>query len=201
MLLSWIKRKKASNYYSNCSELPVSVFYDILESGDIKLLIKSGFVKIQTLKTAWNSIQKEFEQLTGTQKSQSNLFKTNHDLIRINRLNALITIYTLWQYRPNDNYSEELKYWGVNVTSVEHLKSVILQEKTNLNIKLLKEQKPKQEQESTSIEKMVVEVENALNRTIQFESISVKKWVELCKSVEEKVKAINKAQHGRNNRK
>lgn len=201
MWLNWLKKPKKSNIYSNCAELPVVIFYEILETGNIKLLIKSGFVKLAQLKKQWELIQQEFEQLTGNQKSHKSIVKSNFDLIRINRLNALITIYTLWQYRPKDNFADELKYWGVNVNSIDHLKTYILQEKTNLNIKLLKEQSKQTDTEQKTLESIIVEVENALNRNIEFEKISVKKWIELCKSVEEKANAIKKANNGRNNRK
>lgn len=55
-----------SRYYRNCSELPLSSFIELLDSGNLKNLVISGRPKKSTLDKVWKSIFEEYQMLMGS---------------------------------------------------------------------------------------------------------------------------------------
>lgn len=188
---------KKAKYYKDCSELPVGVFFKILETQDLNLLCYKG--KKKDLEPIWEGIIKEYEILTGSPEYSTYLAKTNQDCIRINRMNSLIGLYWLKHLDPNSDYSELERYWGVSGMDLNGLKTKILQERTKFNIDQVKKEAQKNlkgEQESATIDDIKIWLQENLNikYEIDTEKTSVKTWVSMVKRVEAKFKSL---QHGR----
>ena len=186
-----------AKYYSNCSELPIGIFFKILETKDLTLLCYRGIKK--DLKDVWESIIREYEELTGSPEYSNYLSKTNSDCIRINRINSLIGLFWLKQLRPDDDYTSLEEYWNVKGIDRTSLKTKILQERTKLNIDIVKRQsqsKLKQPEKKQTIEDIKILLAENLNLKYEIDTskTSVKEWVAMCKRVEEKFKSL---QHGR----
>jgi uncharacterized protein YbcC (UPF0753/DUF2309 family) len=131
----------------------------------------------------------EYEALTKRTDYSMGIRKFSNDLLKHNRLTGLVTCYHLMRY--GKDVKEQLQYWGVS-DNIKALETKILQEKTKLHIESIK----KDTQEKTEdLDKLLVLVENSLNRNLDSENISVKKWVYLCQSIEDRAKKLE--QHGR----
>lgn len=189
-----------AKYYKDCSELPVGVFFKILETQDLNLLCYKG--KKKGLDPIWEAIIKEYEQLTGSPEYSTYLAKTNQDCIRINRMNSLIGLYWLKHLDPNKehyDYSELEQYWGVSGMDLNGLKTKILQERTKFNIDQVKKEAQKNmkgEQKKQGMDDIKLWLEENLNikYEIDVDKTSVKTWVSMVKRVEAKFKSL---QHGR----
>lgn len=195
------RRKKTAalvTVYSNCSELPIGIFFRIVETGNLSLLSKDGKkVKELILDQAWHSIQLEFEQLTNSNEYSIQLRHASSNTQRYNRLNGLISLYYMANLSSEPiAISDELKFWGVSGNDVNSIKVAIKQEQTKLSIDSIKKNVPKGDKRS--LEELIVSVENGLNKDfIDPEKTSVKKWIFLCKSLESKAQALKKSSNGK----
>lgn len=188
---------KKAKYYKDCSELPVGVFFKILETQDVNLLCYSG--KKKGLTEIWEAIIKEYEILTGSPEYSTYLAKTNADCIRINRMNSLVGLYWLKHLDPNSDYAELERYWGVSGMDLSGIRTKILQERTKFNIDIVKrdaQKKLKGETKKQSIEDIKIMLAENLNLKYEIDTdkTSVKEWVAMCNRVEQKFKLL---QHGR----
>lgn len=165
-----------------------------METNNLKFLQENEDDKEpDNLKIIWDSILLEYESLTKRSDYSIGLRRLGIDLQKHSRLTGLIACYHLLRY--GREIKEDLAYWGVT-DNIKVLEQKILQERTRLNIEAIQKAKP---QPKEDFDKILVLVENALNRNLDDDNLSVKKWVYLCKSIEERA---NKLEHGRqNNRK
>jgi hypothetical protein len=194
-LLRRARPKTTAKLYSDCSELPITVFYRIIETGDLSLLTIEGNASADDLQRRWDEILREFEKLTGKANYQQYLRENAHDLAAVNRLNALISLYYIVIY-SGDDISQDAAYWKVKPTK-EAIRMVIMREQTRLNIATIEKTKT-EPQKKTDFYDLWTSVENGLNRSIDVENCSVRKWVSLCKSLEDKIKHLKKQGNGRN---
>lgn len=148
------------------------------------------------LASVWENILKEYEKLTNHYEYTNQLRKVNNDTAKLNRLTGIIACYYLIRYQ-SPNAKQYIDYWDIPENE-EALFTLILQEKTKLNIEALRNKKPTVNVEF-DFDKMIVNVENNLARNIDLDSTTVKKWVHLCKSIEEKNKQIEKLHARREN--
>jgi len=58
-----LKRKKQSNLYRHCFDTPLSVFIEVLITGDLNLLIKSGKPSSLEISNAWENLFSEYCEL------------------------------------------------------------------------------------------------------------------------------------------
>ena len=183
---------KKVKVYSNCSELPIGIFFKVLESNDLTLLCAEGKAKQDQLKRTWESIIKEYEVITGKPNYTNTLVRTIDDCKKIQRLNALTALFWMMCYEPSGDYKEYIEYWGVRGSDANSVKTQLLQERTKFNIDLIKrEGKETVKVKPQSFESLKAKVEYILNKDYIDETrTSVKQWVEYCKLVEEKTKAI-----------
>ena len=186
--------------YSNCEEIPARVFFKILETKDLNLLCYQG--KSKELDKVWNSIQKEYEKLTSDEEYIFDLNVKNDDLIKINRINALIAISWSKHLEPDKDVTEFEKHFGVLGLSEKELKMVIDRERTRLiiNQDRRKGKEKKVSKESKSFYDIMVILEDGLGRNID-DNISLAKWVSECKLLEIKRKSLQKAYGRKNNSK
>ena len=183
---------KKAKRYKTCSELPIGVFFRILGSNDLTLLCVEGKAKQDQLKLTWESIIKEYEVITGKPEYTNTLIRTIDDCKKIQRLNALTALFWMMCYEPNGDYDEHIEYWGIRGKDANSVKTQLLQERTKFNIDLIKrEGKESVKARPQSFESLKAKVEYILNKDYIDEArTSVKQWVEYCKLVEEKTKAI-----------
>lgn len=157
---------------------------------------------------AWESIMKEYEQLTKRSIYSAQIRKETSDTKKENRLNGLISCYYLIKY-CNKQGIEDSKYWKIDIndfssTSLNKIGTSILQEQTRLNIDKEKKKSIQLAQNKNVIpkyDKMLIMVENTLNRNLK-DDLTVSQWVYLLESIEERNKsleAINNKKHGREN--
>lgn len=169
----------------------------MIETGDLRHLLDCDELPeydVNILVPVWEEIIKEYEKLTNSFGYTNHLRKLNNNTAKLNRLNGLIACVYLVKYNHKDA-QEYTKFWKVPET-VEGITTAILQEKTRLNIEAVRNKSSKSEE--VDFEKLVVQIENSLERNLDIENITVKKWVYICKSIEEKAKAIeNLKKHGR----
>lgn len=185
-LLKLARQNKSVSLYKDCAELPVIKFFRIIETGDLSLLVKHGKADSNQLSKQWESILFEFETLTNSNDYKMQLREASEDVRGVNRLNALVALYYLAAFGGED-IKDELQYWEVNGTDYNAVKLEIMREKTRLNIESIQKKKPKDNQDFYDL---WTAVENGLQRNIDVEICSVKKWVSLCKSLEQKAKAL-----------
>ena len=169
--------KKDLRYLLECKELPI---YDVS-----KLL------------SIWEDILKEYERLTENQSYTMSLRKISADNQKVNRIVGLTACYWMLKYKwPGGE--EDLKFWDISNCSLVNLKTIILREETKLNIQILRDKSHKKlENNNFDFDKFLVSIENNLERNLDIESISVKKWVYLCKSIEEKSRQLEALTNGR----
>jgi len=181
--------KKKLKPFLNCSTLPIKKFYQVLETNDLRHLLDCEELpeyNQELLIPVWDAIVKEYQELTDSKAYSMNLLKMGNDLIKHNRLNGLIACYHLLRY--GENCEEQLNYWGVS-NNIKLVEQKIRQEQTRLNISIIQENS-KVKPESKDFEEILIDVENALNRNLDVEKITVKKWVFICKKIAERAKQI-----------
>lgn len=193
-LLKLARKRKPAKLLSNCEVLPVTVFFKIIETGNLQLLVVDGKATDSELNTTWENILFEFEKLTNSNEYHMHIREQGEDVRRINRLNALVALYYIGAYGGED-ISEDASFWGVNGTDYNAVKLEIMRERTRLNIASIEKSKEKPKQD---FYELWTAVENGLNRSIDVENCSVRKWVALCKSLEKKADYYKKmnSKHG-----
>lgn len=184
-------------YYKDCSELPVKVFFKILETRDISLLCYRG--KAKNLDVVWDKILDEYEKLTDSKEYTNQLNEANAEVNRVLRINGLINLYYLMTYDPDGDYTENLKFWGVGGSTKEDVKSEISTEKTLYEIRKDKEKAlQKLKGKPKSFEWVKAHVEDILGKNyLPTNEVTVKEWVEYCALANEKVKAIKSIANAR----
>ncbi len=176
-------------YYRDCSHLKMDVFLEILKTKDLNLLCYYGKPKSVELKTIWESIELEYENLTGNPKYYAEISAGNEECVFINRINGLVVLYDLMRLNPDKEFEEYKTYWEIEGIDLIGLKTTILRERTRYEISKDQEEARKKLKESKpiTIERLKIIIESALNKDyIDFSKITVTEWVEMCKVVEEK---------------
>jgi len=110
--------------------------------------------------------------------------------------------YYLLEMRP-EVALEDLKYWKINLldnspASLNRLLIIINQERTRLNIEAIRKNVPTQDK--IEFEELAVYVENNIGSNyvqLDFDKITVAKWVKMIQSIERKSEAIKKQMNGR----
>jgi hypothetical protein len=150
----------------------------------------------------WESILREYEELTGSFDYTQALRKVSSDTSKVNRLNGLMACYYLLETRP-EIALEDLRYWKINLpdnspASLNRLLTIINQERTRLNIEAIR--KNVSIQDKVEFEDLVMYVENNIGANyvqLDIDKITVVKWVKMLKSIERKSDAIKKQMNGR----
>ena len=117
-----------------------------------------------------------------------NIRKSSWNLQKWNRLYGLVACYHMLRHGMTQAY-EDLGYWGVNVERFDQLEQKILQDRTRLNIEEIQKKSITQEK-IKDFEEFLVIVENSLGRNLDADNISVKKWIFILKSIDDKARAI-----------
>ena len=139
--------------------------------------------------------------MSGSKAYTGNLETLNYDLKYKNKLLALINGYYLLKL-DRDCGITDLKYWGVEVTGntkddLDKVQSAIRALKTTIRIN--ERRKGKKENTKLNFERMLIRVENAIERNLLRDDLTVSRWIEVIKLIEDKQKHIKELKDGRNN--
>lgn len=150
----------------------------------------------------YDSILLEFEELSGSKAYSNNLDELNYELKNNNRLLALINGYYLLKLDVKCGITD-LEYWGIYVkgNSLDDLKKVeqaIKALKTTIRINAIRNKKGKKE-DKINFDRLLIRVENSLERNLIKDDLTVSRWIEVIKSISEKQKEIKNIKDGRNN--
>jgi hypothetical protein len=169
-----------------------------MDKQDLRYLLKCKKLPVydqSKLVPTWDSILREYEKLTDSSGYSMSLRKISSDAQKVNRLNGLISCFYLLKYKL-PGAEEGLEYWGINNNSPANLMTIILREKTKLNIDILRNRK--EVKTNFDFDEMLISVQNSRERDfINIDSLSVKQWVYECKAIDKKVKYLESLTHGR----
>jgi len=102
-------------YYKSCDDLPLKIFFKIVETGNLKHLVISNsydFIVKKDLPGLWESILMQYAEISGDTEilTKFESFKELYQLIATyDIINAMI--YTLY-YRYNQQYINDLQMFG-----------------------------------------------------------------------------------------
>ena len=176
--------------WNSCDTLPVKIFYEILKTKNLNLLIKNheshekSEQLNQKLNDLWSDILDEYWQLTNLTRYKANLRKTKSLITKQNQYTTFIGILTLAEYgAPVQKY---LEYWKIKTIQEVQQKVRVL--KTNIGLAIAKIEEPNDTKDAYNFYSDLVVIEQILKRSLNAESITVSYWAELNKLA----KKINK---------
>ena len=192
---------KKPSYYQN-ARIPAVLFYDILESGDINLLVKKGKPTKNQLEKAFSNIFDEFFELKNDSKMRL-VLKTKKEVIRLYRKIAIIEaiVLSLVSFRfPDDKIEmlvDHLSKVGITVNKENNLDKELLNVlKTSLagyrNILALEEHNLKELTKGvkSTFEDSLVSLEGVIGYAID-DTVTLKKYLSYEK------RATKKANNGK----
>lgn len=198
--------KKKPKYWYN-TKIPAELFFDILESGQLKDLIISGKPKVKELQKAWTKIFDEYFKIKDDGKLRI-IIKTKSEILKltlkISVIENTLKILSIGKL-PKENVvkiTNKLKSINVfinpekpiNKQVLQKLKTTVAGLKTRLAIEEDNIKKLGLEAKS-SFEADCVNIESALGRSIN-ESVTLKKYLEYAKAA----KKISNNRRASNNR-
>lgn len=100
-------------YYNNCSELPLSVFIDIMVTDNINKLIKRrGLYGKRHVDEIWNDIQDEYSELSGSNRTTMVLSMLKDQFVLKNNIYLCQTIIKTMSININNDLVAVLKRLG-----------------------------------------------------------------------------------------
>lgn len=170
--------------WGSCEDLPIKIFYEILKTENLNLLIRKGNASQDQLKNKWADILDEYWNMTNAGLYQSNLRRAKSLIQKQNKYTSLMAILTLAEL--GINVKDKLKYWGLE-TVKEALRQVRVL-KTKIAMKMAELQGEETKKIVYNFYKDLAILEQLLNRSLNVETLTVSYWVELHKLA----KQINK---------
>ncbi len=167
--------------WTSCDNLPVKIFYEILKTENLNLLVRSGNANQKKLSSVWADILDEYWQLTDKAKYLKNLRLAKSLIQKRNEYTTILGIVTLAE--AGAQVAEYLKYWKLK--NIAEAKQRILVLKTNINFALAKLNKDDDQKAAYNFYKDLAMLEQVLNRSIDGETITVSYWIELNKLAKE----------------
>lgn len=105
--------------YNSCDTLRLSIFIDILVDGNLKRLVRFGFIPEATLKKTWDAIFQEYMELTKND-SHTQMFNTvkEYSVLR-NKVSIAETLLQGIAFNKNEALIKALKTVGINFKFTE----------------------------------------------------------------------------------
>lgn len=186
--------KMQSRLYDSLDELPVRLFFQIMETGNLRLLKKNQKkVSQEELEKTWNNLRDDYYKKSDKRGYEEDLNKAKKiELynIEINACNAAIFLY-----RYFDEKTDIFETFGYKVENIEDLKEVersLLVLKTKLS-RLLANKKEKDEKEAINFWEIVSDVEVSLNKMdllhgqIDVDKTSTSRWIYYIKTLKKAI--------------
>lgn len=183
--------------YNSLKTLPVVLFYEIVETGNVMLLDSEGKSNEDDMVELWTGLHNEFLEI-----DDSNEFK------RILRLKSDIDFYELkYQYILfacealafdwNEEIVAQLKKWGYKITAENYYGDIeqVIREANGLKIKanMLRSQLPKdkEDEKNRKVEEVLASYSLILGFDVgDYNTVSAMKFLSLKKSVNAKVESL-----------
>lgn len=193
-------RESQSKLYDRIDKIPVRVFYEVTNTSNLNLLNPQGIkISQKKLEETWNNLLDEYYRKSNS-KSYNNFFRDTKQ--RESLRNKIITfnaIYIVLSRSTNEQRIQRCKNvltldFGIKNYDLKYLKSLILREKSRLEL-LDKKQKQNAKAEEFNFWKIVSQVEQSLNYQLDIDKITLARWIEIIATLKEKVSNIKS--HGR----
>lgn len=191
---------KNSSYYQNAN-IPATLFYEILDSGELSLLVLKGKPTKNQLEKAFTNIFDEFFELKNDSKMRL-VLKTKKEVIRLYRKIAIVEaiILSLVKFSfPDEQVKllvEQLNKAGISVNGENDLDEELLKAlQTSLagykNILALEEHNLKELTKGVkgTFEDSLVSLEGVIGYAID-ETVTLRKYLAYEKRATKKVKAV-----------
>lgn len=170
--------------------LPIKLFYNILESGEV------GLLKVKDAENIWNEIYEEFQKRDNNPVN-NRIFRIQTDIEYLQtKYNLILMCVDSLRFEPNDDLISILKVHGYNINDKEYMRSLEYIER-NANgivhkIKLLENQMPKidnDKKDKSTIDDVLAAYSSILGFNIgNFNEITCSEYLGWKKQVETKIK-------------
>src|SRR5574343_915557 len=117
---------KSRHCYSTCKELPLRVFFDICDTGDLNKLVTKGNYLEDELSEIWEAIIQEYGKIDGNM-AISTAFEKSGEIVRnmAEYIEVMGMLMYLQEIGVKMEYVDRLKELGYNVTlTSDYLESI-----------------------------------------------------------------------------
>lgn len=187
-----VKLKKQSTQkivkYNSTETIPVKIFFEILKTEN-KSLLNPGKIQISQseLDLIWEEILKDYYFKTNSKRYKQLISREKAKWIIRNKLTTCSAC--LFLLNINDENKKEaiktLEYFGYKNISSDKIESSLLKDKSKLEILVSQDDKSNTNEE-INFWRILSQVENALNRQLDIEKITLAYWIELIKGIKER---------------
>lgn len=163
--------------YKSLNQLPVKIFYEILETGNLELLGKANQKELTKL---WSELIEEYWRLTDPINYKRRLSQSTQIIMWQNEINVLFGALVLADLGDKRGI-DAMRYF--KCSSIEQTENRINVLKTKINIKVfeIEQKENKGSVKKLNFYKDLAVLEQILNRTIDHEKTTVIYWIELNK--------------------
>lgn len=185
--------------YKYCNELPLKVFFNICDTGDLRKLVIKGSWLEDELYEIWEAIIQEYGKLDGNM-AITTAFEKSGEIVRnmAEYVEVMGMLMYLQEIGVRMEYVERLKQLGYNVTlSSDYLESIYKSGRkakgtiTRINILRGELEGIKEEGTRSSFDQAISNLSAALQVWVP-DDITVSRYVELKKVVNERNKAAGR---------
>lgn len=177
--------------YKSLHTLPIVLFYEILDSGNYNLLTTEKFIT-QNLEELWEDLKEEYQKLTqGVSygylleiSKKASFYLAKYETIQI-ACNCLLMT-------KDEKLESILKEWGFDVSTPESIEKLRVKSENLLIKSKIQESKiPKKETNNTKVDirEVLASFVLILGTDLDFETVSVTKFIALEKVIDKKLKA------------
>ena len=167
------------------------MFFDVIESGDLSHLIKSGSGDLpDDAVEVWEGIVDEYTKLSNNTQYAAQLNKQSALLRDINRINTVTAALSVIQYGSIEA-DKALKHFGITFDTMDELKSIISMYKgESIRLQIRKAEIENVKGGDVDFYEVLAAVEKELGRGIDVDRTSVRHWCAI----------VNNLKNGRNNK-
>lgn len=180
--------------YDHPDNLPAERFFKILESNDLRYLLKVKKLPEYTpadLEFIWENIIKEYERITKDNSFTNRLQDLLDDAREINSLIRLRALFSLMRM-GEESILEDLKEYGfnfsvINPDNTNKVRNKILREITKLEVQFMRNKAENDSQEPFNFLKVLQQLSNVFHRNVD-RNISLTEWIFLIREAKEYIK-------------
>lgn len=184
--------------YDTPRKLNVETFYQIMETGDLELLIvppKPENLNLEKLSQRLNDVWLDLQEYyySNTNETSFKRFKDNFRKVILiqNEITGCYAALKLIELGLEEGY-ETLKFFGVNQEDIEGIRSAIGRKETKLDFAKNKLDTNDKKQ-AVGFFKIVASVERNLNRQLDLKEVSLERWVAYLDEIKQKNEAERQA--------
>lgn len=196
-------KEKLLPLYNHMENIPVTVFFKVLNSGNKNLLNpEKKSLRKTDLNRAWDSILDDYHQATNKKNYLNELRIIKRSESIRNKLVTVGACILLLRINPeNEVAAEELDRYNIATRDDAALTRIVA--KDNSQLKLLDKKRAaanRKKQSKVNFWKLVADVEKARGFNINVENMVLARWVAMLNSLKE-MKPSKTTKNGRQNRK